>query len=166
MTTITKNLFQGTILAIRSGPYLHLSTRCEKMRNVADASCTQYRKARESFLIKPSRTAFPSGLKLNFRKNMKKKKKNVMAGRPSPFHNRTKFAQSKKLKHRTPIDIRGKTIKHQLSRMCFYDFFFSTTMIFLKELLQHWINKIFLIEIFARLMNNFIFLGKTCRCMQ
>ena len=109
------------------------------MRNVADASCTQYRKARESFLIKPSITDFPSVIKLNFRNNIKKKKKkkNVMAGRPSPFHNRTKFAQSKKLKHRTPIDIRGKTIKHQLSRMCFYDFFFSTTMIFLKELLQH-----------------------------
>ena len=75
--------------------------------------------------------------KIKKKKKKKKKKKNVMAGRPSPFHNRTKFAQSKKLKHRTPIDIRGKTIKHQLSRMCFYDFFFSTTMIFLKELLQH-----------------------------
>ena len=56
-----------------------------------------------------------------------------MASRPSPFYNRAKFAESRNLKHRTPIDIRDKTFKHQLNRMHFYDFFFSTTMIFLKE---------------------------------
>ena len=80
-----------------------------------------------------------------------RKDSEVIASRPFPCHNRTVCPQSRKNKHRAPIEIKGKTCEHQLRHISFYDrFVFSTTMVFFKGAAAA-LNKIFLKDIVDRL---------------